>query len=86
MVKKRKGQGLSFNVIILAILALIVLVVLITIFSKQSGESISTLESCAGRNGDCEVAKECDSNEFQLKNAKCPNENEICCVSVFDEK
>ena len=46
MIWNKKGQGLSFNVIILAILGLIVLVVLVSIFAKQSGKSINALESC----------------------------------------
>ena len=84
MVKKRKAQGLSINVIILAIIGLIVLVVLIAIFSKQSSQSINTLESCEGRGGQCTTAINCNIREFKLDNAKC-QKDEICCVNIFKQ-
>ena len=83
MVKKRKAQGLSFNVIILAILGLIVLVVIVSIFSQQTGKSVETLESCGGRGGDCDKGK-CGLNELELKTVECANKNP-CCIPIFDK-
>jgi len=89
MIKKKfskKAQGLSFNVIILAILALVVLVVLIAIFSKQTGKSVDTLESCKIRGGECRTAAEgCKINEFKLENTECSKAEPLCCVGVFKE-
>ena len=87
MFKERKAQGLSFNVIIIAILALVVLVVLLAIFSQKTGKSVDTLESCEARGGNCDKDKNdgCSLNEFELKNAKCSG-TKICCVNVFKEK
>lgn len=49
MIKKRKAQGLSINVIILAVISLIVLVVLIAILTGQLGifsKGVSEIQSC----------------------------------------
>jgi hypothetical protein len=84
MIWNKKGQGLSFNVIILAILGLIVLVVIVSIFAKQSGKSINALESCTGRGGECKSG--CNSNEFVAGNVECADEDDVCCVKIYDEK
>jgi hypothetical protein len=84
MYKKRKAQGLSFNVIIIAVLALIVLIVILSIFSKQTGKSVNTLESCTGRGGECKP--KCDTNQLKYGDKDlCPNNN-ICCITFFDDK
>lgn len=87
MVKKRKGQGLSFNVIVIAVIALVVLVVIIAIFVQQSGKSIKSFESCFTRGGDCKLASAgCDaSTETRMQDVSCPEENDIrqiCCVKL----
>lgn len=46
--KMRKAQGLSLNVIIIAVLALIVLVILIVIFSGKMGSFREGVSTCGG--------------------------------------
>jgi len=83
MIKKRKGQGLSLNVVILAILALVVLIVLVSIFSKQTGKSVNILESCAGRGGECR-SNGCLDGEFKLGTVEC-SDKKICCVNLLNK-
>jgi len=83
---QRRAQGLSWNVMILAIIALIVLVVIISIFSRQTGRSVNTLESCGGRGGDCRSGN-CLLNEFKYGDKDlCSESKPNCCIKVFDDK
>ncbi len=59
MLKKRDAQGLSINVIIIAVIALVVLIVLVAIFTDRLGifsRGVSELETCKGLGGECKVA------------------------------
>jgi len=85
MLKYKKSQGLPINIIIIAALGLAVLFVLIIIFSNQSGKTISTLESCGGKGGQCRE-KECLDGEVQVSTAKCDTKMPICCIRVFEGK
>jgi len=86
MIKKRKAQGLSMNVMIMAVLALIVLVVLISVFTQTTGKSVKTLESCFGRGGECRTDTEgCKATESNIFNVKCPEGKPICCIKIFDD-
>ncbi|MBS3139381.1 hypothetical protein J4479_00075 [Candidatus Woesearchaeota archaeon] len=65
MMRSKKGQGLSLNVIIIAALALIVLVVLAAIFIQQTGiftsklnkEANTELISLKGTYGECHPSR-----------------------------
>ncbi len=74
---KRKGEGLSFTVLVVAILALVVLVVMIVVFSQKTGKSVGTLESCESRSGTCKVL--CDSAEIKIPEVSCPT-GQTCCL------
>lgn len=80
---KKKSQGLSINVIIIAILGLIVLFTLISIFSKKTSESEKILESCGGKGGNCKT--QCDSSEVDVPYIKC-QDNQVCCIKIFEKK
>lgn len=85
MIKKKNAAELSINIIILVILGLIVLVVVMAIFSKQSGNTVKTLESCGGRGGSCVSESSC-SDGTKIPNI-CPQgtggtTNIICCVRI----
>lgn len=57
----KKAQGLSLNVVIIAVLALIVLVLLIMIFSGKLGQFRTGVSSCSGH---CErTATACGPDE-----------------------
>ena len=85
MVKKRKAEGLSFSVIVMAIVALVVLIVLIAIFTQSSGKSVKVFEDCKARGGECKsVSLGCLDNEIKVSIAECAGKNTVCCVSISE--
>ena len=80
MLKKRDAQGLSIQIIIIAIIGLIVLVVVLAIFNTESGRSVKTLESCGARGGECKLPNNCEGGT-KIPNI-CPDKNRICCVKI----
>jgi hypothetical protein len=83
---KKKSQGMSVNVIIIAALALIVLVVLTAIFTGRLKIFSESLQSCAAKQGHC--SSECVDNEAVVIRTNCPEGDSdktrnICCVPVF---
>ncbi|MBW2988142.1 hypothetical protein KY318_01415 [Candidatus Woesearchaeota archaeon] len=78
MVKKR-GVGMSLEIIVVAALALVVLIVLILIFTNKLGPFSRELESCDKANGVCVPEEEC--NPLSRTSHKCP-EGEVCCVNL----
>jgi len=85
----RKAQGISINMIIIAVLALIVLIVVVAIFTGRIKIFSGTLESCRAKQGQCESGAICPENKAQVA-AKCPETEEekkqqknICCIQVL---
>ncbi len=80
-----KSQGISINVVIIAVLALVVLVVLTFIFTGKVKIFSEGLQSCEAKQGECKSS--CSENEAKIANTNCPEggakENKICCVAVF---
>ena len=86
----KKGQGMSINVIIIAVLALLVLVVLAFIFTGKIGKFSATTADCTKiAGGKCEV--DCSylgSNYVQDSSRVCLDNNgdvdtsEVCCVGI----
>ena len=85
---KKRAQGLSMRVIVLAVLALLVLVVVIMIFSKQIGGVVKGFND-AKDSADlcredyfskqyCTEAEGCPDG-FLNTTGKCPNIGELCC-------
>ena len=83
MMKNKKSQSLSINVIIIAALGLIVLFVLIAIFSGQTSKTVSTLESCGGAGGRC--AFRCSETEIEKPNTKCTPSTQKCCIKIYED-
>ena len=81
----KKSQGLPINVIIIATLGLAVLIVLIIIFTTQTGKNVSTLESCAGRGGQCRD-NVCLDAEIQISTGKCFKTTQLCCIKIYEDK
>jgi len=82
MIKKRRAQGLSFTVIVVAALVLIVLVVILAVFTGNFGKFTKDIESCALKGGNCKPTQ-CAENE-QTIDATCPSKIEKCCVRFID--
>ena len=71
----KKAQGISLNVIIIAVLALIVLVVLVIIFTGSTGDVSQDIKSCRGPVFECvDDQAKCDG----LESFKCPTGKKCC--------
>ncbi len=87
----KKGQGMSINVIIIAVLALLVLVVLAFIFTGKIGKFSSTTADCTKiAGGKCEDY-DCsnlgsnyvqDSSRVCLDNTGNVDQTQVCCIGV----
>ena len=82
---KRKSQGMSINIVVVAALALIVLVVLASIFSGRVRLFSQGLDDCESKQGHCVFPTQgCSQNEGKL-NAKCQYKDKtVCCIGVSD--
>ena len=88
---KKKAQGISINVIIIAVIALLVLVVLSLIFTGSLGKFGLKVTDCENKGGKC--AFECGSPAEGTQDYptaysdwKCPDKDEqaqICCVKLI---
>ena len=86
----KKGQGMSINVIIIAVLALLVLVVLAFIFTGKIGQFATTTANCESISGNvCE--SDCaylDGSYVQDNSRVCLDDdgevdtNEVCCIPI----
>lgn len=84
----KKAQGISMNVIVIAIIALLVLVVLSVIFMTNTGVFVRGVVDCAQKGGQCvSINEACPSNyptEYSmwkcLESDGTTNEDEKCCI------
>ena len=95
---RKKAQGISLNVIIIAALGLLVLVVLAIIFTGRTGIFVKESDKCSvkyGTSGRCVESKEdcagaydkiqwgaCDLNEDQNFHYNNEDDDGYCCVTV----
>ncbi len=85
--KHKKGQGISINVLIIALVALIVLIVIIAIFTGKIRGVNTGLQDCMTKGGKCEKSEDCPPGSSEVIGvSSCPNEDEKCCISVFEKK
>ena len=91
---RKKAQGLSMNVIIIAAIALIVLVVMVAIFTGRMGNFARETDSCERNKGMCldasdplacigtydsKISKPC----YKLENSKTVvDTDKMCCISI----
>lgn len=81
MINKRKAEGLSFNMLVLAIIALVALVVLIAVFVHQTSPVSTSIADCSLRGGSCQVS--CDKTTSSTAyDVECPKKGEICCIKL----
>jgi hypothetical protein len=89
MLKEKRGEGLPFNIIIIAIIGIIVLFVIIFAFHKNTGDNINILNSCTGKGGKCMATlKECeDASGFEIagENLCTDKDKKICCNTLTNE-
>ncbi|MFH1181929.1 MAG: hypothetical protein V1702_03140 [Candidatus Woesearchaeota archaeon] len=81
----KNAEGLSLNVIIMAILALIVLVVVAMIFGWKMGWSITSLTDCSNNGGTCYDGTKCISTAGGTKEMS-PLGGSACFIPGSKEK
>lgn len=83
---QKKAQGMSINVIIIAVLALLVLVVLAFIFTGKIGKFTQATANCESISGnECEYT--CSSGYVKDSTRGCFDKDneptgEVCCVPI----
>ena len=81
---RRKGQGLSMTVIIVAAIALLVLVVLSIIFLGKMGDITRDISACEQKGGQCVASADDCSDEFsRITSDKCEGD-EVCCLTIAE--
>lgn len=94
---RKKAQGISLNVIIIAALGLLVLVVLAIIFTGRTGVFVRESDKCELQGGRCVESREdctglyervgwgaCDLNSDNRFHYNNEDEDGFCCISVGD--
>jgi len=91
MISRKKSQGMSINVIIIAALAIAVLVVLFAVFTGRISLVSKQLDSCTNKGGTCGTTA-CNTEthvEFQstkgFTDSECdgkPTADQHCCIPV----
>lgn len=79
--RSKKAQGISMEVIVIAVIALIVLAVLSYIFISRAGGFGSSASDCEAKAENAECQEECDEGEAPVPGL-CDKEGEICCVPL----
>ena len=89
MLKKRRAQGLSVNVIIIAVIALIVLIVLVAIFTGRlaiftrgigsTGDATKTCLQQEIDGYDTELSDECKKGEVSIVSSDAVSKGKLCC-------
>ena len=80
MLKIKKGQGLSLNMVIVAAIALIVLVIIVAIFTGRISIFGKGVGDCASKQGTCVVGTTCPAGQARTMDT-CPTD-QVCCVSA----
>lgn len=90
MIKNKKADGLSMNVIVVAVIALIVLIVIVVVFSGRMGIFNRGVNSCEDKGGipkegvsantDCIEAGGIPSGPYFEEKTGKKIENTICCI------
>ena len=81
MFMDKKAQGLSINTIVVSAIAVVILVVLILVFTGKIGLFNKNVSACAQNGGHCTTDASCGDNARNV-NYQCPDDNQICCMSV----
>ncbi|MFH0875477.1 MAG: hypothetical protein V1859_06050 [archaeon] len=88
---RRKAQSLSMNTIIVAALALLVLIIIALIFTGRIKITREGIDNCGNNGGRCVSNertgitgpyRECSGSYDKVIIGKCPNEDQICCLTT----
>ena len=77
---RKRAQGISINVIIIAAIALLVLVVLSVIFLGRIGVFTKATASCEGQGGQC--LSVCSPPLTEFRAWTCPERTDKCCIEA----
>ncbi|MBI4738636.1 hypothetical protein HY772_03605 [Candidatus Woesearchaeota archaeon] len=85
VVRQKKAQGMSLNIIIIAAIGLLVLVILAVIFIGRIGTTTKVVDSCKGACVDS--SDECVGQYKKVTSDPCfgPDNkptDQVCCISV----
>jgi hypothetical protein len=85
---RKRGQGLSINVLIIAALGLVVFIILGMLFFNKTQAFSQGLEKCAAKFGGCDSETNCNSKNGQvIRNTDCERENKgVCCVTLATQQ
>ena len=76
--RMKRAQGLSLNVIVVAVISLVVLIVLIVIFTGKIGVFGENIKECSSKGGKCIEKNDCETYKI-ISTATC-SEGEVCCM------
>ena len=76
--RMKKAQGLSLNIVVIAVISLVVLIILIAIFTGKIGIFGENLKDCSSKGGKCVSRGQCES--YQLISTATCSEGEVCCM------
>ena len=76
----KKAQGMSLQLIVIAVLVLVVAVVLISIFTGKANLFRKGISGCAEIGGKCQYTSDSPCEGAQIEATGCL-EDQICCVA-----
>lgn len=81
--QSKKGQGISLNVIIIAVIALLVLAIVSFLLFKYTGNTSDSLDSCVDMGGNADedgCVEQCSG--INLGSQYCETDGEVCCKEL----
>ncbi len=82
----KKAQGMSLNIIIVAVIALVILVVLILSFTGKWKVFGKSTVACEGKGAGAQCLPKCADGFLTDRNTDCPSRipNSVCCVPFMN--
>ncbi len=81
----KRGEGLPFQIIIIAIILLVTLVVVLVFFTSKFGSFGKDIASCQNKGGEC-IATKCpedsDKDAYHEITGTCAAASDKCCAHV----
>jgi len=81
--RKKSGQGLSLNYIVLAAIALIALTVIVFVFLGRIGKAKTNLDDCEAKGGNCmSTSLQCGAAKMDFE---CSSDDQCCFISSCED-
>ncbi len=77
----KKADGLSMQVVIIAIICIIVLAVLVAIFLSKTGIFGTQVSNCRAKGGECQPVAPCPEKEVAV-GGLCTDPEYVCCIPL----